>query len=394
MKLIQIIFCIYIFMKQFYFFSSGGLQPADLIFLVSFLLYFIQIIKNNRMILNKIDKLFLVFIYFVIVINLTHSLINNNTDFLKSCIFYIYNFMVIVLFRQLIKENLFLKRLLNTIKLSLVMQLVIYILGVGRWFGEIRYMGTFNDPNQMGFYVFISFLTIVVLSDILKYKSVFLYYVISTLLIIESSSTGIFLGMTSFTIVYLIFRYKYIISKLRFKLKNILKIIIIMDVTIIVIIPNIGLATSYIQNLTIFNRIEKKISDISSEDKSENEKTLIRDRGIDKLLLYPEYMLIGAGEGYISRFDKSYHMNEIHSTLLSILFYYGVIPFGIAIMWMLKNIRYIPNYMYTVYIALIIESFTLLNQRQSTFWIIFILGSLYMNKDIKKYESTFGGNND
>lgn len=390
MKLIQILFCVYIFMKQFYIFSSGGLQPADLIFIVSFILYFMQAIREGKLIINNMDKLFLLFLYLLIMINLVYSLANQSIDFLTPCMFYTYNFIVIILFRQLIKEEIFLEKLLKTLKLALAMQMIIYVLGLGRWYGGIRYMGTFNDPNQMAFYVLISFLIIVVLNDLLKNKSILLYLIMSIFLIIETSSTGMMLGLVSFIVLYFIVTTKEIINVPKFKIKSLIKFIIILSIVGIVVIYNYDDINLKFQELTIVKRIEQKISEISPEDTTENQKTVKGDRGLDKLLLYPQYMLIGAGEGNYSRFDKSYNVNEIHSTLPSILFYYGLIPTALIIIWIIKNIQYIPKHIYPVYIALIIESFTLLNQRQTTFWIIFMLGSLYMGKYIN-YENTLGG---
>lgn len=66
------------------------------------------------------------------------------------------------------------------------------------------------------------------------------------------------------------------------------------------------------------------------EGKTDFSNSIIADRQLDKLLLYPEKMLYGAGQGAFERFTRASGTNEVHSTLPGILFYYGAVPFSIA----------------------------------------------------------------
>jgi hypothetical protein len=51
-------------------------------------------------------------------------------------------------------------------------------------------------------------------------------------------------------------------------------------------------------------------------------------RGYDRLVNYPEYLFLGAGEGAYERFHSALYGSEIHSTLGSLLFCYGIIGAG------------------------------------------------------------------
>ena len=53
---------------------------------------------------------------------------------------------------------------------------------------------------------------------------------------------------------------------------------------------------------------------------------MLSDRGMDRVALYPRYLLLGAGEGNFNRFLKAAQQNEIHCSFLNIWFRYGVIP--------------------------------------------------------------------
>jgi hypothetical protein len=49
------------------------------------------------------------------------------------------------------------------------------------------------------------------------------------------------------------------------------------------------------------------------------------ERGYERLWQYPEYMVIGAGEGDYGRFSHNGHAREIHSSAATILFSYGIL---------------------------------------------------------------------
>ena len=381
MGLIQISFLIFIFLKQFYILSSGGLQPSDLFFILSFTIYIIKCIRDNSFKINTIDKYIILFICLLTIINMSYFMIYKKFDFLISSFYYIYNFTVIILFRRLLKDECFIKKLLKVLKLNLFTQIIIYLIGIGRYYESTRYMGTFNDPNQMAFYIYILFMLIVIVSDILKYKVKALYYLIAIFLIFETSSTGMLLGIGSFTLIYATVNYVQIKKEIKLNIKTLLSLIGILIILVVISIPNMNSIVKSIQDMPILNRVDEKISEISGNNtSSNNEKTIVKDRGLDKLLIYPEQILFGSGQGYYARFNKAYHMGEIHSTLPSILFYYGIIPTILIILWFIKNIKNIPLQVSAIYISLLIESFTLLNQRQPFFWMLFVLGHVYSNK--------------
>ena len=141
---------------------------------------------------------------------------------------------------------------------------------------------------------------------------------------------------------------------------------------------------STFSNIHLIDRLIEKINKIdntNSQASSQNEMNLWQERGYDKIFLYPQYILFGAGEGKYNRFEKASHMNEIHATFPSILFYYGIIPFTILLIWIIKNLRNSKKGSLVVYIALFAESFTLLNQRQALFWTIIVLNSFFVKEE-------------
>lgn len=74
--------------------------------------------------------------------------------------------------------------------------------------------------------------------------------------------------------------------------------------------------------------------------------------------------------------------NEVHSTMIGLLFYYGIVPYSFFVTWIVRNIkqqrRAIP-----IMLILILEAFTIINHRQPFFWMSFVLaGTVYTQEEI------------
>ena len=137
---------------------------------------------------------------------------------------------------------------------------------------------------------------------------------------------------------------------------------------------------------TLLDRIRQKIWKFSHGNLAD----LLYDRSAERLVLHPKYLLYGAGEGMFERFLPGDYVNqitpgvfdvvrvnEIHSSLFSVWFSYGIIPLLGLLYWGGKNIRFCDKWQLIVVMALIVESFSLMNCRQPFFWFIIIFASCY-----------------
>ena len=296
-----------------------------------------------------------------------------------STIQYILIFMGIYVFTNKISDKNVLKNIYKITQINLVIQLLIYISGIGRYYDAFRYMGTFNDPNQFGYFIVLSAAYMYVIEDILKTrKRAIIMYFISLILILASASTGMLMAMTILFILHMVREIKPIIGWIS---KNSGKFLIgmICVVTIILgLISNVDIRNTMIttleqtiQNSSIADRLIGKINKAESSDSS-----LIEERGIDKLIKYPQYLIYGSGQGYFERFTEAAHQLEVHSTLPGIWLYYGIVPLIILLIWIYKSIKKVKLKYMIPYIALFVESFTLYNQRQLLLWIIIIMANL------------------
>lgn len=379
MGLSKICFLIFVFLKQFYVFKSGTIQPGDFFLVISFIFILIDKRSFCNFKLERIDYYLMLFLIFVIFINSSYYYIESKFSFIVGIFYYIFNVITILVTRFHTKNNRFNELLCKVLKLNLITQLIFYLLGIGKYYLGIRYMGTFNDPNQFAFFIFSTYLAMCILAKHLKIKY-YIYTLISLFLIIESSSTGVLMGISIFLCIdyFIYFVKRYNFNLFTVKVKNKYIFIILAILSFLCLLPD-EIFTSYFKDAFIFERLEEKILKLNDEESS-----LLADRGIDKLIMYPEYIVFGAGEAEYSRFSKVDYQGEIHSTLPSLLFCYGVIPTLILLIWVKKNIRHVPAEAIAVYIGLFTESCFLLNQRQPFFWMIFVLGTVYTKKDVIK----------
>jgi hypothetical protein len=311
--------------------------------------------------------------------------------FLLPSLYFIFIIVAIILFSYQFKDKLFLQKVSKVFKFNLILQLFIFVLHIGRYYGIERYMGTFNDPNQFGYYILISYLFIYVIDILLEKRPWNIpYLLLVTFLVFQSGSTGMLLGLSAFlgaTIIYKIFTNRGITYKNVRNFMYGIAIFLVLVLTIIlpllqIITPKTKNASGWLDEQVITQRVTDKLSRVDSS--SSSRWTIWEERGYDKIYKYPEKILYGAGEGLYDRFKLAASDNEIHATFPSILFCYGIIPTLILLKWLYDKLKGVDGFILIAYFALIIESFTLLNQRQTLFWIIIVLGSLYSKKATAK----------
>ncbi len=395
-KIIQYLFLLYFLLKPFYIFESGSFQPSDCIFILSF---FIFLYYNGRvdLIHCKFDYILCIFVLSTFVINAVYFLIYRNTEFIYSTLYYVFNLMLVLVARVLLTSKEFITKLFWVCRIGLYLQVIIFILGLGKYYMDAngatyRYLGTFNDPNQLAFYMFASLMVMFMIEKFygIKCQTNILDYAAFLFILYHTASLGMLLAFAVFIATYVVVLLATPMferdSKRR---KQALYGLIVICLAIVLIIVFYDQISPFIQDSKIFERLlVKEEYSTSISESPANERTIWQDRNIDKLYLYPQYNIFGAGQGYFGRFWRATSSGEIHSTLLSILFCYGIIPTSIFLYWIWKNVRKTTHFL-PVFLALAVESLILLNQRQPLFWMIFLLSYSYRIMEEKRYEDAF-----
>lgn len=384
----QFLFFMFFVLKPFYIFPSGRLGLADICLLCCFAALMGELIPKGRkysaFFRQQMDWLLFLFISCVIVINGIYTSLLGSGDFIRASLFWIYNGLAVWCFVRLGEGKNFEKWLCTGIKINLTLQILILLSGRGRLFyepwGGTRYMGTFNDPNQMAFFIFCMVLLLYLYGK--RGKGVF--YILSSILIWKTKSTGAFLGVLVFAVALSIRKLSRIVTPCKSRRIFIVLITIgalcIAGVLFLAVTP--GEAAVGRDSFTVFQRIQEKMGKM----KGEGLEGLIFDRGWEKMLLYPGFLLFGAGEGGYERFLLAQQVNEIHSSLFSVLFCYGAAPTILLLVWIDKQLKSLNGWMWPAVLALLTESFFLVNYRQPIFWMILLTGRIYMVNAKNKYK--------
>ena len=382
-----IFFCLGIFFKQFYFFPSGSLGLGDCCFGISALiLLWKRIYRKQGIGLEKKDWFLYGFLSCIIIINGMYWFLIKHPDSIKHTIYWIYAIMIVWSFRQLGSRNILVQALMKTLKISILFQTVVWSFGWGRiyyeYWGATRYMGTFNNPNQMAYIIFLMLLLLYFYE--LDKKKFWLFGIMAGMLIAATKSTGVFLGWCTLAFsdiliaFYRLSKQKKIYRKFWYLFWCVFLIGIPLGLWFIW--PNPGFLIEE-TDYSLIARLQEKIYKVWTGGLT----GLIYDRGWERMILYPKYLLFGAGEGNELRFPLTVWQSEIHSTFFSILFCYGLIPFLLFCKWLFDNLKTCFINYWAVYIALFLECITVINYRQPFFWMVVLAGSLLGIRE-KKYE--------
>ena len=382
----NILLLLFILLRPFYVRASGQVQPADGFLMLYFFCTVYRDFKAEVLIPNiKKNKLFYIFLVLAIMINAFYHKVVPDPRFLFSSLYLVYMGVVVYSYDSGINKEL-IDKIRYILYANLMIQFLIYSSGLGRLYYELweegatRYMGTFTDPNQFGFYTFI----VLLFAYLTKHEKVdtYLFPITSAMgifLIIQSKSLAAFLGLA---VLYTLALLRFISEKFRVN-KVILCVMLILTTTGVVyyFIPTSDFRIEDVEYTTV-NRIRYKIYNIIYAD---GIKDILRERAAEKIINYPEYFIYGAGEGNYERYYPE-PVNEIHSSFINLFFSYGLIPFAILMGWFKKRLKGLNAVSLVCFITILIESMFLVNYRQALFWVLWIT-LFYLNEPEKNTDS-------
>lgn len=301
----------YIFLKPFYFWSSGLPQASDIMIIP--LIICSPFLFLNRVGRGRDTRLFLwfAFVIYSLFLNLCYSILEQDVRLVIPSIYLIYNFLFLLSICYLAAHKLLTTTrvviLGFVVSLSLIFQASLLPSDSAR----MRLM--FNNPNQLASYVMLisAFVSYFVIkgygSLIVKMKLMYTFSMtVNFYIILATLSVGAILIIpTVISLLIFVFYKKYIPA-----------LLLIFSVLFfsfgLLLFQNDGISED------IFNRIDNK---------ENNNIGIIEERGYDRILNHPEYIFLGAGEGALHRFKSflidDYFQLELHSTLGTLLFSYG-----------------------------------------------------------------------
>lgn len=363
---VALLMAVGVYAKEFYIGNSGSLQIGDMCFLAAFLL--IILLNKMRMTIYRIDVWLIAFITLSATINCVYAIYYSDMTFVMFSSYLIYSLFVVFLTREVSNDKSTLQSVSFALKAAMITQVFVSLSGMGRHLYG-RYTGTFNDPNQYGYFVLTSLFLTKIIDEKLEHRSSIVWTIIPIYLIALSQSSGMFLGLSVY--LFLSIWNGSFLADQTSKRKQILRFLIIVSFILILFIL-IGGNFRFLEQIKIsgFQRLVDRLFGSKTSGSGNFLMSFITDRSITRILRNPWGLLYGTGEGRWQRYPEG---NEIHSTMISICYYYGIVPYIIWLTWIKKNIENISKKMVCVYCALIIEAFTLGNHRQPFFWMLLVL---------------------
>ncbi len=371
------LFYLFLLAKPFYLLPSGSFQIAD----GCLMLAFVSLIFSYRgsFEIVKTDLFFVCFVVCAGIVNSLYGLCYQSISFFTYTLYYIFNIASVLTFRSLATRDEFVANCAIMLRLGLLIQLIVFAAGEGRYFDDTRYMGTFNDPNQMGFFVFSSILFLHISARKHMAKRSLADDLIAIFLVLQTSSTNMIVGLCVLYLICVVVKCSE--SDIWRKITACCAVFFLAFALIaapLSLKDDAKIVSSDSQISNAIGRITEKLEKVIDPKGSGYDSSILIDRGADKLMIYPEKILYGAGEGFWDRFELAYATNEIHSTVLGILFYYGVGPFVLLAIWVILNLRQCSFRSRTLlfYLPLLFECFFLANQRQPLLWMLIVLASV------------------
>ena len=342
--------------KMFYAFGGGSVQPADV------LLGTLAIFMTPPSALRRMwaeNKLFFFFVAWVISINIFWSAYLTQTSFLTSASYYVFNFLVVsCAFATRSRDpDLFDKYIANWILLSIAIQFAV-IIAKG---GSSRGIGTFNNPNQLSYWS-VCALSILLVVRRNQAKSIDLPFQLMALWcqISSASRAGFGAGVMLF-LIWAFFALETPLKKL-FGILGLCSTFIVLFAT--------PLAEKYITKSEQFSIAEQRVQ-------KESDESELEVRNYNRIFEYYEYTVFGAGEGELKRFRQQAGVDidlEIHSSIGTVYFSYGVIGFALFISF-LGSLAYRLGIRRAVYLVpVFVYGMTHQGLRFSFFWLL--IGSL------------------
>ncbi|MFC3508195.1 O-antigen ligase family protein [Acinetobacter pseudolwoffii] len=343
------------FLSQFYFWSSGVPQFSHLFIMGALLLFFSKKSEINI----EYSSIILLFVGYTICVNFAWYLIILDYSYMMSTVYWIFNLLFFLLMTNLnqVQVKFFYEKLLFLIPFSYVIEIIIWASNLGRYDFEPRYNGLFNDPNQMAFWV-LSTCAIYLYISGSNFKKIIVYS-LALFLILLTMSRSASIGFLMLTLGF-IFSQKGDLDK---------RILVFFGTFVC-----FSILCYFLYNMGVFDNVVLRFIEGFDQRNSQAE-----GRGLLNFLDYPQYLIFGAGQG--AHWLYSPANNEIHSTWLGILFYYGIIGITLFLIFLYQIFKKLSLSNKIILLGPMLYGFTTYSARTLIFWFLLAAFLLFSNNN-------------
>jgi hypothetical protein len=314
-----------------YVFGRGLPQPAD------FLLAFLVLILATGYVVRVpvFMDLFLVaglFLAHAIVVNLFWRARLGENGFLLHALYYIFNFGAFMVVVSLLRE--FRERFINPCRVAFAIAVAFEIVALFALPGSrLRATGTFNNPNQLGYWAILVSCCMLVLKRGQRLSMLDLAVLCGAGYLTTASLSKA--AMLSFVLLLVL---AFVCQRPQRSVKALLLALAFLGTMAV-----LGQSTLIERFLSLEapTRIADRLNDIGGQGDDSS-----GGRGYDRIWRHPEYLLLGAGEGANWRFSgylvDNLDEKELHSTFGTVLFSYGIVGFVLFLALLVVVFRRAP----------------------------------------------------
>lgn len=360
-RLFERLFMLGLSLGPVYLFPSGLPQVSDWLLAVWAGVTLLTRVGTARRVLNFGPMFFgALLTTYIILVNVVWALYLGDVRVAYNSLFYIFNFMVMWALSTSIRNSREQWRTVLSRALVIIAAVLLVMFALRFDPGRVRQTAGFNNPNQLAYYSLLLFCGAFVVFQRTQWTSFrFLFVIgISLMMILFSSSLSAIAGLSAAILG----------ASLTAGVRRLGRFL--RTAALITLVLGIGLASSGLYD-ALANQIRVRFT--AADRKVAN---AVDERGYSRILEYPEYVILGAGEGARYRFGPE-HSHELHSSLGTLLFSYGVPGLAFFLLMLLFVLRRKRFSVWLLTMAPLIYSLSHQGLRTTLFWIFLTIVWLY-----------------
>ncbi len=324
-----------IIFSPFYVYASGLPQPAHVVMLVA-ALALITLNASKCKNLAKENRIGVLFLSLVALINVVYAAIYLDKGFIVSTVYWVYGYLLLLAVMCIARDKVLAVWIGRLIVLELLLVAISYLVGWGSYTWWPRYEYFFNGPNQLAYFVICLLLVYTAVTVGKMGWGFYFAYALTVFAIITTGGRSAYLAGLPLILLFL-----WMARKRAGHLVLLMSIPVVVNMAFQPLCLPLHMPSNQGNVYTscldrpdsadardVSSNTISRIDNLSVNKEVTDHKsvwTQLFARGYMRVVQYPQYLLYGAGQGRDERFGEvGGYVYEIHSSLIAVLFYYGV----------------------------------------------------------------------
>jgi hypothetical protein len=338
--------------SPFYMYASGVPQPAHVVMLVAATaLIFLNWQRCLKFVRGNVPGV--LFLALIALINTAYAAYYQDKGFIVGTIYWVYGYLLLLAVMCIARDAWIASWTSRFILFALTLVVFAYVVGWGGYTWWPRYQYFFNGPNQLAYYAMCLLLVYVAVTRGKLSVGLHAAYALMIFAVITTGGRSAYVAVAPLVLLLL---------WLARKQWSHLAVLIIMPLAVNAVFEPLCLPiykpsalgnqrigckvdTGPVEARIISNNTITRIDDLSLKKEVTDHKsvrTQLLARGYIRFIDSPQYLLYGAGQGRDERFGEvDGYVYEIHSSLMAVVFYYGILGLllFLAFVWKLFPVK-------------------------------------------------------